>query len=280
MDLGLSCLGMKAIRVLLECSRIFFFLKFFLNSNLTNSPTAIQNLWKNPAWRPSGPRALNALIVFKAKRISASVGSAAKFCAFDFDKQFPQIGIWLGAFWHITYLVLYSLSNPLVKISFTLSMFTSQVPSPFVIRVIWLLLLQMKVERWKKVVFLSPWINQLVLNLIPQSSSSRDIIFSSSSNNHECKLIGLSTLVSLATRFFFFENMFPNSSIFHVLAFQVKVLIALLMLCRFPSHASLTIEGKFSWLSHLGWKRKGLSPKTLGGLSKDRSNGSDRSWFT
>lgn len=46
---------------LIKMLRDFFTVDIFLISNFTDSPIINQNLWKNPACRPFGPRALKGV---------------------------------------------------------------------------------------------------------------------------------------------------------------------------------------------------------------------------
>ena len=150
------------------------------------------------------------------------------------------------------------------------------------IRTILLWLLRLRVEIWKKVVFLSLCISQFILALMLQSSSSKARIFSSSPKRKLWRCINLlegflakafSAPRILTTWFFFFQKLLPNTSLFQTLALLVNSQISLHTLWWLPSHTSLTTLGNSSWLSQMGWKRKGLTPFLKGGESNERSRG-------
>ena len=122
------------------------------------------------------------------------------------------------------------------------------------------LLIHTSVELWKKVVFLSPSTTQVMRAFMLQNSaSSLEIskssalrVFSRSTRN----LLGLTPNAvwmpwSLAHILLLRWKIFPNWSLFHALALEVKKEMALGRVTGL-TYASLTIPGKVGWESHIG----------------------------
>ena len=138
----------------------------------TELPTCYQYVWKTPAWIPSGPGALRGLRLHNPSFTSNLVTLAHKVLTSSVPRKLGQLLKFHPILGTLETLEEKSLINPLlIWLATSLSPWI-QFPRLSLRQTILFLLLRIKAEVWKNLVFLSPCMSQLYLDFTDQNSSS------------------------------------------------------------------------------------------------------------
>lgn len=259
-----------------------------LNLILNGLPTIIQNLWKNPAWRPSRPGALKAFRNQSPCLISSSKTRLHKLRLSSLERAACHVEGWGGMIEDYTKLEVKSFTKPPFDIIHR-SIFTQNLfPHLILIQEIRFCCLFTMVIMWWKIVFRSPATRQMTWVFCTQSSSSWFKMFSSSlwssfsrtTKEWEGQLaMAFWIPLRLAIILFFLPKIFPKWFLFQTVAFLANQSMAICKGNAQPQ-ASETILEKDKSDNQKLWKMKGLGRWTplLGLDSKMTRQWSDGQW--